>query len=203
MKRSAVFLALLLGGAAAAAYFILTGQSSSLGELGSLLISYFRRGGAYIVSVKDQATGSASTAFDKAVLIIGNFEGFSAKAYPDADGFSIGYGHFITAEDPYDANSTISEADAWTLLQSDVQGAFDCVTSSVSVPISDNQTAALVSLCYNIGCGAFKGSTLLSKLNAGDYAGAAAEFPKWNKSQGAVSTALVSRRNSEMGVFNS
>lgn len=203
MKRSALFLMLLIGSAVAAGYFILTGQGSSLGELTGLVTSYFRRVGAWIVSKSDQVTGSASSSFDLALSMIAGFETFSAKAYPDADGWSIGYGHFITQDDPYDSNSVISESDAWALLQSDAQKFFDCVASSVSVPISDNQAASLTSLCYNIGCGAFRDSTLLRKLNANDYAGAAAQFPVWNKSQGAVNMALVSRRNSEMGVFNS
>jgi lysozyme len=203
MKRGILIIALFTGAAVAAGYFIITGQSSSLGELASLVISYFRRAGAWIMSETDKVTGSASIAFDQAVTLIAGFEGFSGKAYPDADGFSIGYGHFITPDDPYDANSMISESDAWALLASDAQQAYQCVTSSVSVPLSDNQIAALTSLCYNIGCGAFRDSTLLRKLNANDYAGAAAQFPAWNKSQGEVNLVLVSRRNSEMGVFNS
>ena len=44
-------------------------------------------------------------------------------------------------------------------------------------------------------------STLLKKLNAKDYKGAAAEFPKWNKAGGKVMNGLTKRRNAEMELF--
>ncbi|MDP2640772.1 MAG: glycoside hydrolase family protein, partial [Betaproteobacteria bacterium] len=44
-------------------------------------------------------------------------------------------------------------------------------------------------------------STLLKKLNAGDYSGAAAEFPKWNKAGGKVLKGLVARRAAEAELF--
>lgn len=146
---------------------------------------------------------NAGDPYQVALGMIAKFEGFSAHAYPDADGFSIGYGHFITPDDPYDANSTISESDAWSLLEQDAQGAQSCVSSSVSVPLTTNQQAALISFVYNVGCGNFRSSTLLRLLNAGDYAGASSQFTVWNKSNGQVIQALIDRRASEQGVFNS
>ncbi len=55
------------------------------------------------------------------------------------------------------------------------------VLALVTVPLNNNEFSALVSFSYNLGLGALKDSTLLRKLNAGDYFGAASEFPKWNK----------------------
>jgi lysozyme len=49
------------------------------------------------------------------------------------------------------------------------------------VPLTQNQFDALVSLVFNIGGGAFRKSTLLKKLNAGDIQGAADQFLVWNK----------------------
>lgn len=60
---------------------------------------------------------------------------------------------------------------------------------------------ALVSLVYNIGSGAFRKSTLLVKLNEGDYTGAANEMPRWNKSGGVYLAALDARRTSEYNQF--
>ena len=76
-----------------------------------------------------------------------------------------------------------------------------CVERHVEVPISDNAFSALVALVYNIGCGAFSGSTLLRKLNAGDMAGAQTEFKRWNKSRGAVLNGLTTRRAAEAELF--
>ena len=55
------------------------------------------------------------------------------------------------------------------------------IASSSRVSLNENQFGALVSFTYNLGAGNLASSTLLRKLNAGDYAGAAAEFPRWNK----------------------
>ncbi|KRJ11905.1 lysozyme [Acinetobacter nosocomialis] len=58
-----------------------------------------------------------------------------------------------------------------------------------------------VSLTYNIGSGAFKNSTLLKKLNKGDYQGAADQFLVWNKAGGKVMKGLVRRREAERALF--
>jgi len=197
MKRIYLFVALLAGGAAAFYYFIEKGVAPNVSDLWGTIQSWFTRGQLFVTEQ------TAPSGYSKALSMIAGFEGFSASAYPDADGYSIGYGHFITASDPYDSSSTITEADAYALLTQDAQSAANCVASAVTVPLTDNQTAALISFTYNEGCGAFKGSTMLNKLNAGDYAGAAAEFPRWNVSQGQTDAVLVSRRASEAEVFNS
>ncbi|WP_322853093.1 lysozyme [Acinetobacter baumannii] len=75
------------------------------------------------------------------------------------------------------------------------------VNESVTVPLTQNQFDALVSLTYNIGSGAFKGSTLLKLLNKGDYKGAADQFLVWNKAGGKVMKGLVRRREAERALF--
>lgn len=59
----------------------------------------------------------------------------------------------------------------------------------------------MVDLCYNIGVGNFRSSTLVKKFNAGDKQGAADEFPKWNKGGGKVMKGLQRRRWAERLVF--
>jgi lysozyme len=135
---------------------------------------------------------------DNGIDTIKRFEGFSAVPYKDAQGFSIGYGHFIK---PGENLTAVSEAQARALLKSDAAIASAAVSNSVKVPLTQNQFDALVSLTYNIGITAFRNSTLLKKLNAGDYSGAASQFARWNKSQGEVIAALERRRANERALF--
>jgi GH24 family phage-related lysozyme (muramidase) len=69
------------------------------------------------------------------------------------------------------------------------------------VPLKPWQFDALVSFCYNCGEGNLAKSTLLKKVNAGDFEGAALEFHKWNKGGGKVLPGLVRRRASESLLF--
>ncbi len=71
----------------------------------------------------------------------------------------------------------------------------------VKAPAAACEIGACTSLAYNIGLANFEHSTLLRKINAGDRAGAAAEFPKWNKAAGKVMKGLVNRRAAERAVF--
>lgn len=75
------------------------------------------------------------------------------------------------------------------------------VESAIKVKINDNQFGALVSFTYNVGVGAFKSSTLLKKLNSGDFNGAADEFLRWNKAGGKVLSGLTNRRKDERALF--
>lgn len=135
---------------------------------------------------------------DNGLEVIKRFEGFSPVPYQDAQGWSIGYGHFIK---PDEILTAVSESQAADLLKQDAAIASAAVSNSVSVDLTQNQFDALVSLTYNIGVTAFRNSTLLKKLNAGDYSGAAAQFARWNKSQGEVLAALTSRRANEQALF--
>lgn len=75
------------------------------------------------------------------------------------------------------------------------------VRKAVKVPVNQRQFDALVSIFYNAGVGALSASTLVRVLNLGDYAGAAAQFPRWNKSGGEVMKGLQRRREAERLVF--
>jgi lysozyme len=67
----------------------------------------------------------------------------------------------------------------------------------VKVPLHQHEYDAYLSLAYNIGTGAFCGSTLARKLNAQDYAGACAEISRWDKFQGKPLRGLTIRRAEE------
>lgn len=161
------------------------------------LISLFSR-----VGVKLKAQTNSGDYHSLALDMIAGFEGFRAKAYTDQAGYlTIGYGHKIVSGDGYDATSVITEAEGMVLLESDMATAEGCVTSNVRTSLSAEQVAALISLTFNIGCGAFSGSTLLRMLNNGDLAGAGGQFGLWNHANGVVLSALTNRRADEAAAF--
>jgi GH24 family phage-related lysozyme (muramidase) len=138
-------------------------------------------------------------ASDAALQMIASMEGFSATPYADHKGYSIGYGHLIK---PGESFTLIDEAQALDLMRSDVGIAERAVSAAVSASLTQQQFDALVSLAYNIGAGPFKSSTLVRLLNEGDYAGAAAQFQRWNIAGGEVNGALVRRRITEEALFS-
>ncbi|WP_256221317.1 lysozyme [Variovorax sp. OK605] len=75
------------------------------------------------------------------------------------------------------------------------------VRGACRVDLTQRQFDALVSIFYNTGATNMTGSTLMRKLNAGDFAGAAAEFPRWNISGGTLSKGLQRRREAERQLF--
>jgi lysozyme len=145
----------------------------------------------------------SKTISDVGIKLISSFEGTRLKAYDDGVGvWTIGTGTTI-----YPNGSKVKIGDVCTLEQAKSYFAHDLkrfeasVNNLVKVPLSQNQFDALVSLVYNIGSSNFTYSTLLKKLNAKDYAGAADQFPRWNKGGGKVLKGLVCRRDAERALF--
>ena len=131
-------------------------------------------------------------------------EGLRLHAYLDVAGVpTIGYGHTQGVQ----MGQHISEETAENYLRSDLSWCESAVNNAVRVPISQPAYDSLCSLAFNIGEGAFKSSTLLQKLNAGDMAGAADEFLRWNKitvnGEKQTSPGLTSRRAAERQMFMS
>lgn len=80
---------------------------------------------------------------------------------------------------------------------SDVGKYEGAIKQCVTAPLNQREYDSYTSLAYNIGSGAFCGSTLVRKLNAGDYAGACREILRWNRSGGRVVNGLTVRRQAE------
>ena len=130
--------------------------------------------------------------------------------------YTIGWGHAIVynkrflkstikgdkelAYSLYPGGITIQQAE--TLLKGDLQSTSLQVSNLIKVPVTDNQFAALVSFAFNLGIGNLQSSTLLKKLNAGDFEGASNEFPKWNKANKVIMAGLTRRRIAEQTLFN-
>ena len=126
-------------------------------------------------------------------------EGWRSGAYKDCAGIpTIGYG---STGPNIHMGLVWTEAQASARLLRDMGDAIACVNACVTVSLSQSQFDALVDFVYNAGRGAFRGSTLLRKLNAGDYSGACAEFGNWVHAGGAVVGGLVSRREAEAEMF--
>jgi len=135
--------------------------------------------------------------------LISSFEDTRFEAYDDGVGvWTIGIGTTV-----YPNGTKVKKGDSCTLDQAKSYFSHDLkrfeasVNNLVKVPLSQNQFDALVSLVYNIGSGNFASSTLLKKLNAKDYAGAAEQFPRWNKGGRKVMKGLVRRRDAERALF--
>jgi lysozyme len=136
------------------------------------------------------------------VLLIKQFEGLELEAYQDIAGiWTIGYGHTESAQ----PGMRISEREAEELLKKDLRPREDAVTRLVSVSLNQNEFDALVSFVYNVGVGAFQGSTARKRLNRGDRVGAAEALTWWNKATVGgvlrVVTGLTRRRSAEAALF--
>jgi len=153
--------------------------------------------------VVDKLAPSSMTTSDVGVNLISAFEDTQFKSYDDGVGvWTIGIGTTV-----YPNGVKVKQGDTCTLEQAktyfkhDLAKFENTVNESVTVPLTQNQFDALVSLTYNIGSGAFKGSTLLKLLNKGDYQGAAEQFLAWKKAKGKVLPGLVRRREAERALF--
>lgn len=116
--------------------------------------------------------------------LIAKFEGLKLTAYPDTGGiWTIGYGNTfnpITGVKVKQGDK-ITKATALEWLKKDIEQRQIPIKKLVKVPINANQLAALTSLAYNIGLGAFQKSCILSNLNNKNIKEAANCFLLYNK----------------------
>jgi len=146
--------------------------------------------------------------------LIHMFEGYatrlpdgSAKAYPDpgtgGKPWTIGWGSTTDEQ-----GKPIQPGTIWTRERADARFAKHLSQFEAGVreglrgaPVTQGQFDAMVSLAYNIGVGAFQGSTLLRRHRAGDYAAAQAQFARWNRAGGRVMKGLTRRRAAEARMY--
>lgn len=140
---------------------------------------------------------------DKGIALIKQFEGCKLTAYQDSVGvWTIGYGWTKPVDGkPIRAGMTINQETAERLLKTGLASYESDVSRLVKVGLTQGQFDALVSFTYNLGARSLSTSTLLRKLNSGDYAGAADEFLRWNKAGGKVLNGLTRRREAERALF--
>lgn len=111
------------------------------------------------------------------LVSLANFEGFSGEAYIPVPGDvpTIGFGSTGGVE----LGDTISVPDALGRLMRDVGDAESAIGRCVKVPLTQGEYDAYASFAFNIGGNAFCSSTLVKKLNSGDYSGACLELKRW------------------------
>lgn len=144
----------------------------------------------------------AQSASETAYSMLRNIEGFSETPYPDPPGqnktYSIAYGYQLRAGEWHDRVSREWGENKLRVVVHEVE---ETIRDTVSVPLSQPQYDALVLFIYNIGQTAWRTSTMRRVLNDGDYAGAAAQFPRWIYANKAVNQTLVRRRQTEQSLF--
>lgn len=146
---------------------------------------------------KDDAPGRWRIS-DKGLALIKRSEGLRLKAYLCPAGIpTIGYG---STGQHVRIPMSITEAEAERLLLEDLER-FEKAVNDAAKWQTQGQYDAAVSLAFNIGIGAFQGSSVLRKHKAGDHKGAAAAFLLWNKGGGRVLPGLVTRRADEAALY--
>ena len=137
----------------------------------------------------------ALTLSASALVGIAVHEGYRGEAYIPVKGDvpTIGFG----TTDGVKPGDRIEPVQALVRKLADVQRFEGALKQCVRVPLHQYEYDAFLSLAYNIGPGAFCGSTLVRRLNAGDYAGACAEILRWDRFRGEPLRGLTLRRQAE------
>lgn len=145
---------------------------------------------------------------DGGEILVQGFEGLRLKAYKCPAGvWTIGWGStfYANGKPVKEGDRLLNRECADDLLEHTLKIFANQVNNLVKVTLNQNQFDALVSFVFNIGVNGFAESTLLRKLNAGDYKGAAAQFALWRNitvnGQKKVSQVLVDRRAKECKLF--
>lgn len=139
-------------------------------------------------------------------------EGVRPMMYRDSAGLpTIGIGHLLTKDElssgkiylasgPTDWHAGLTQAQITELLQADLSSAESVVTLALAtIPrLPQQQFDTLVSFTFNVGGRAFRNSTLLKKLLAGEFSEVPAQLRRWVYSGGQVDPILVKRRESEI-----
>ncbi len=147
-------------------------------------------------------------AIDIALPLISEAEGFRAAPYLCPAGhWTVGFGmtRYPDGRTVAPGDAPITREAATEMLRTLIERLWTKISAYLERPASENQSAAMLSLVYNIGAGAFLASTLLKKFNAGDTPGAADEFLRWDKARvgGKVVAlpGLSARRKAERALF--
>lgn len=162
----------------------------------------FKKRDARIEKLKSTTAVPATKVSNDGIDFIASHEGFRSCAYKPVSSeqyWTIGYGHYGP---DVKSGDCISKSEAIALLRKDVAGADAVVHYEVHVRLNQNQYDALVSFVFNVGAGAFRSSTLLRELNAGNYDKVPSELLRWTKdNNGNVLPGLVTRRKDEGSLF--
>ena len=148
--------------------------------------------------VRNKKFGDNMNISEEGKALIKKFEGCELEAYQCPAGkWTIGYGH----------TKGVQKDDYWSqdyaevMLDIELEEYEGYIADLVTVPLKQHQFDALVAWVYNLGSGNLLSSTLLIKLNAGEYEDIPHEIQRWNKAAGEVLEGLVRRRKAEALLF--
>jgi len=137
--------------------------------------------------------------------LITDFEGLILKPYlHQVKVPTIGYGstYYLDGRRVTMLDKSITQKEAYNMFKEIADRFAKAVSKGLKQPVTQNQFNALVSLAYNIGTGAFLGSTLLRKVNVNpNDPSINFEFKRWNKAGGQVLSGLSKRRNYEAEIY--
>ena len=148
------------------------------------------------------------------IEFIKSVEGVKNFVYADSAGLpTIGVGHLLTRDEltsgkihidgkAYKYHEGLPDDVIDRLLLRDLHIAELVVNSNVKVKLTQNQYNALVSFTFNVGVGAFRNSTLLKLLNAGEYHSVPTQMRRWILSAGRQIQGLKNRREKEIELWN-
>ena len=134
-------------------------------------------------------------------------EGWVPHLYDDAVQYcTIGYGHLIkklpcNGTEPVEFRNGLTKPRGQELLVGDLATSQYCVMTSVRVPLTDGQFAALTDFVFNVGSGNFRGSKLLKFVNANDHDEVPLQLRRWVMADGKPLGALQTRREGEIALF--
>lgn len=133
------------------------------------------------------------------VEFLEHFEGVRLTPYRDTGGvLTIGIGHVLKKSEAW--IKSLTQEQVYDLLAFDLRPVSEFI-ASLGLPLTRSQSLALHSFIFNVGTGAFRTSTMLRKLRAGDTESAAEEFGRWVYDDGKVISGLIRRRVAEKLLF--
>jgi len=138
------------------------------------------------------------SAIDLAAGLVRQSEGCKLTAYRDGGGvWTIGYGHTAEAKE----GLVWTQEQAERALTTDLQNAAMGLFSLIKAKLTDKQMAALISLAFNVGPSALKGSTLINAVNDGRWADVVRQFIAWDHDGGREVKGLLHRRLTEAATY--
>lgn len=145
---------------------------------------------------------------------LSELEEMRTHAYDDGFGYlTIGVGHVLTQSElssgklwisgePYRWPDGLNPIEVLQLLEQDITDREEVVSDLVCVPLNQHQFDALVIFVFNVGGTAFAGSTLLKRLNDGQYGQVPAQMRRWIHAGGKRVEGLIRRREFTINIWN-
>jgi len=132
------------------------------------------------------------------IELLKHFEGCELKAYQDSVGvWTIGYGH---TKGIYEGLE-ITQSEAEKMLVDELPEYEGYITDKIVPRLQQHEFDALVCWVYNLGPTNLSSSTMLKKLNAGEFKEVPFQMKRWDKAGGQPLLGLTRRRNAEALLF--